>query len=509
MTFEQLKAVREACLQNATTLVESAKTLLHTNAYHVCYHLAALALEEIGKISLVTSKYHREAFVSSDEPYDPDTEDHVKKLFWAIWGMAIAKGRVTTSEAEFSKGLAKTIHENRLKSLYVDPENLHPLNNILTQEKTEQLIGLVENRLGYEKCFHLEEPGNPMEEHIKWLLNASEDAERRPFVFSPESLSKFAELEGTTAWVQWLRKEEEKLKKEATTFLEKEVTRVPPILEGIGEPKWRIKVRIRSESHSIRNSFIKYWNQCQESIQLSKGNSNDVLICQFLLPSAISVKDVYDKGWWYAKIFVTALNIGAGGFFWWHVPKDTDTYFDEIIDVETKRKLKFERHEKLKVDWEPQALKEDKLLGIWRVIHYLARIKDTDEEAALDSYFTGLSLIGKTDIHLQFEVNAYERFYIALLQAMFVNKDWDGKEGLHSAIQRFFDNQQLTLNESDSENMRQQIALGESIVNREFSDLKVTLEDVINMKTLASMYFMLRTVKVIVFPSDTQDNKTT
>jgi hypothetical protein len=52
--------------------------------------------------------------------YEEEMEDHVKKLFWAVWGAAFLFGQPTPEEMDSSKGLAQLIHENRLKYLYVD-----------------------------------------------------------------------------------------------------------------------------------------------------------------------------------------------------------------------------------------------------------------------------------------------------------------------------------------------------------------------------------------------------
>jgi AbiV family abortive infection protein len=78
MTFERLQAIRAACLRNAEDLVNSAKNLLGTGVDHICYHLSVPALEEIGKATLMQSKFHLDKYKDTEEPYSPDTEDHVK-----------------------------------------------------------------------------------------------------------------------------------------------------------------------------------------------------------------------------------------------------------------------------------------------------------------------------------------------------------------------------------------------------------------------------------------------
>lgn len=505
ITFKDVQAIRIACLKNADELVRAAKLLLDQNDFdHICYHLATLALEEIGKTTLIQSKYHVEKYKGADEDYDPDTEDHVKKLFWAIWGMSMLQAKIGVEDFEANKGLAKLIHEKRLKYLYVDPENLTTPQDDLTRNDTKILVGLAESRLGYEKCVQIEEPDGPMEEDIKWFLLASDNPEKRPFIFSKESFDKASNLGGIQEWIKWLRAEDERFKKEAQDLLQKELAKASSFGEELGPPKWKVKLRIRSESHTIRNSFFKEWNKYQSSIQLDKAREKNEMVCQFSLPSAVSINDVYDKGWMYAKLFVVALNIGVGGFFWWHVPKDTDHYFDEIKDIATNKRLKFERLPRLKIDLEPEALKEDKILGIWRIMKFLAKIKGTYEEVAMDSYFTGLGLIGKTDIHLQFETNAFERFYVALKSAMFGNGDWDGKEDFQAAIERYISSHGLTAPAEDLEALKRHLRLAEEIEREKKCIPEITLDDVFSMKSLCGIYFGLRAIRVARFPFESE-----
>ena len=115
-SFEHLKRIREACLSNAEDLINSAKALIESGALHVCYHLAVLALEEIGKLGLMEVKYHLGRF-SDDSEYNPDIEDHTKKLFWAFFGMHLAGHKIDPAEFNSLKGLASQIHKNRLESL--------------------------------------------------------------------------------------------------------------------------------------------------------------------------------------------------------------------------------------------------------------------------------------------------------------------------------------------------------------------------------------------------------
>ena len=52
-SFQEVTPAIQACLINAEKLIEAAKATSKPGSYHIAYHLAALALEEIGKSSMV------------------------------------------------------------------------------------------------------------------------------------------------------------------------------------------------------------------------------------------------------------------------------------------------------------------------------------------------------------------------------------------------------------------------------------------------------------------------
>jgi AbiV family abortive infection protein len=80
-TGKELNKIRHACFQNAETFINAAKELTDKNFEHIRYHLGALALEEIGKASLLTMQFIVQRRKQSDSEFNPTLEDHVKKLF--------------------------------------------------------------------------------------------------------------------------------------------------------------------------------------------------------------------------------------------------------------------------------------------------------------------------------------------------------------------------------------------------------------------------------------------
>jgi hypothetical protein len=130
-------------------------------------------------------------------------------------------------------------------------------------------------------------------------------------------------------------------------------------------------------------------------------------------------------------------------------------------------------------------------------MRYWVRIRNTPEADALDAYFTGLALIGKTDVHLQFETNAFERFHYALKLAMYVSGDWDGQEELQAAIERCLAERQVTVPSEDLEQLSRHLRLGAQIEATRTGVPEITLEDACSMKRLCAIYFMLRAIKLL------------
>lgn len=84
--LEQIEPLLNACLLNAERLLSSAKAVMAPGQYHVAYHLAALAMEEIGKAGLIfTEAVGPETGEDRDSLRSKWMEDHERKLFWAIW----------------------------------------------------------------------------------------------------------------------------------------------------------------------------------------------------------------------------------------------------------------------------------------------------------------------------------------------------------------------------------------------------------------------------------------
>jgi AbiV family abortive infection protein len=115
MVNDDISPLFHRCIKNARCLLDSAKEFSHLqDRLHISHHLTTLALEEIGKKAVLL--LHPDALTDKLAWLD----DHVKKIFWALWSFALSTKSITTAEITQLKNAARGIHEFRLQTLYVD-----------------------------------------------------------------------------------------------------------------------------------------------------------------------------------------------------------------------------------------------------------------------------------------------------------------------------------------------------------------------------------------------------
>jgi len=93
---ESFIAALDACVVHARDLMESAKAVQATGRSNIAYHLATLALEELGKRELYRIQ-EASKVVGDVHPWQTDaTLDHERKLFWCFYSYWPAPGLVDT-----------------------------------------------------------------------------------------------------------------------------------------------------------------------------------------------------------------------------------------------------------------------------------------------------------------------------------------------------------------------------------------------------------------------------
>jgi AbiV family abortive infection protein len=433
MTFEEAQQVRAACLEHAHELMAEARRLLDIHA-HLAYQFTTLALEEIGKITQV--------FISVLPVHPPDghptllkTDDHVQKLLWALWSPLIAKDSIDPAHLQWCHDFAAEIHKFRLEGLYVDfiDGRVSRPRDAITPERAKKLHALAEARLKLaemEKVAALDEERKSLAE---WFGQSAWDEEKAKLIFSKKSLAKYVELENAGEWFKWLKEQFDKADEEARELGKRELERQEPSDPERGEPKWKVKVRLETASHSIRQTELNWISQTGGLLKLDRGKSSAELFVTITLPKAISVHALWDVAWMQSRRFVAALNIGSFGFFWWHLPADVSRFYVQMVDLEANAEVRLERMPRLALDWGGRVLNKDALFHAIMVYSQLPRTPEF-----LEHYLNGLAFMAKNDIHQRLEPHALIAFYEAFRVAFRNYGDWDGSLAFLEAAKEMF-----------------------------------------------------------------------
>ena len=109
-------------------------------------------------------------------------------------------------------------------------------------------------------------------------------------------------------------------------------------------------------------------------------------------------------------------------------------------------------------------------------------------QAFIKSYLTGLALIAKSDLHLNFALQAAERFTTCLLEAMRHFGNWDGTdEGLPTAVSGFF--RPLFKQPADEQEL---LDLLRQLRHQPLNTTGITLERAATLKVLCDVYLIRR-----------------
>jgi len=488
----KLQDVVSACLSNAEDLIRAARRVLDEEKLpNIAYHLAAIALEEIGKGILITIKY-RVSQIDEERGASAGkhVEDHVRKLFWALWTPMFVRGRVTKEEFESLRGLAQRIHRQRLRGLYVETSpRLEILpKDAITESEAQSLITLASTRLEMAKSERFQELSEESKKVLRWFARVTQDPRHRNQIFGQTSMNKFAELGNALEWVRWLKQESEKAEAEGRALAEKELRRSEPLGEEAEQDKWKIRIRLYTNSHSIRPKTLGWWNKTSHRIRLLPvGNKRDQLRMEIILPKRIPVQGLSDVGWNMARKFVAALNIASMGFFWWYVPEHTSTFYEELWDVDSHHRMDLRRQPELRINWGRNALSQHELRKAAVFFSMIAHADRQEEHRPFDYYTTGLAFLGKNDIHLQCEPNAYQQFFEALKAGMRLYGDWDGEKPFEGA----FEKEIVTL-VPDEEERKRILELGQQLEKIPPITEGITLKEVAMLKILCDAYFTVK-----------------
>ena len=494
---ERLKKIIDTCQSHANDLLSAARKIIDdVNLPNIAYHLATLALEEIGKCALIGMIHTIKTEKGINIPWaEKQADDHVKKIYWALWGPSFGRELLTKEQIESYIGLAQTIHEKRISGLYVDTlgeEIVLPKDRILKAE-AENLINIAEARVQMAMNSTYGELDDERKVVMSWFLNANDDEQKRKLIMGRKSMEKLVELGNVPAWIDWLKKEFDEADKVAFAQMERELKRSKPTEEDEKNNKWKVIVRLHSNSHSIRPKVLNQWNKLQSWITLFPvDKKNDQLDVQFTFPKSVPIQGLWWAGWSAARTFAVALNIGSMGFFWWYVPEHISRFYKSIKDLESNMGVNVERSPQLILDWKHEALSERELQETALCFGMLGRRQNEDVQNRIyGHYIKGLSFLGKNDIHLQFEPNAYDCFYKCLKYAMQYNGDWDGQSSFPRRLEQFLSS--LNIGEEET---NKHMKIGEQFEVFPPNPKDITLSEVGAIKIVCDAYLKKKFIEL-------------
>jgi AbiV family abortive infection protein len=492
-----VQAARKACLTQAADLLNAARAL-RSDLPHLAFVLATFALEEVGKAELVAlsdiAKVHEESEEEEDNWPARQLDVHVRKLFWAIWSPTFAHDALTRDRIEEYQHAAGGIYNARLASLYVDVvrdkrgvTSSDPRSS-LSEEQVDHMLGLADARLRLAQAYEFTQTLDPeAERDLAWYIKASRDRESLKYILSNASMLKLAEV-GTRPWMHWLREEFEKADATAARQAQHELERPTPQGAAAEAPKWRIKVRLYTNSHSIRPKALNRWNEWSQHIKLYPvQNRKQELLADFTIYAMFPALRLWDTGLLMVRRFLTAINIGSAGFFWWYMPSHTSRYYEEMRDLETDDRLDVKPEHPVSVQWPHAAVLSEGVLKRTAILTgALPMPTEVERQKPFTHYMTGLALASKNDIHLRIETSIFREFYVSLKTGMHTYGAWDGVAPFKDAFNKVIEENLPLLAPAREE----YFGIGEALAGgADPAAHPVTLENAFILKNLCDVFF--------------------
>jgi AbiV family abortive infection protein len=437
---EQVIESMQACIDHAHDLLDAARLIQDSGKPNIAYHLAALALEELGRRELLALQ----TTANATEVVPPawplkHTQDHVQKMFWAFFGAMFRRQKITKDSLEEIRSLAKHIHARRKSGLYVDTDDgLNVPSNAIVPEESDNLIRLVEARF---EMASLEEyrPEASLDDIAlqTWFLSATADEVKRRYIFSALSMTKLAEV-GARPWIEWLKSEFDAAQAKAVEIAERELARSRTADVAGTKPKWKMRIRLFSDAHSVRPKALTWWNERVSWIKLVAVPENKrQMIVEILLNDDVPLNRLWFVGWMIAQRFVAAMNLATRGLWWWHLPRQISRYYERIEDLENSAELKLERSPILKIGWGSNlVLDEEALRQAMTCMIVVMHFVGSESWPAIEFYLGGLTFTSLNEIHWQCELQAYGNFHQSLKAMMKTYGGWKPEEPFDEAFSR-------------------------------------------------------------------------
>jgi AbiV family abortive infection protein len=421
---EKLTRVRRLCLEQAQSFVEAAEHLGEARWPHLVYHLSLLALEEVGKASMLSAQMLSHAGVDRSW-LERSMDSHRRKLQWAVWSPLT---RIDPGDFEAARQFAERAHALRLASLYVDAKaeltDLPPKEQVSPKDAADALA-LARARLDAEQGQGT--PTGEIEDLTAWFLDTMDDAEEARLILSRGFIAKFEEMGGDArVWALWAREEMSRLDREAREALEVELAK-PGVAKEVSKPRWRANAIVFTPSHSLRPKVLAKWNEKIRSVQLLWTGKKDQLTLQVTLKDNEPLPTLSGRLSSLSKLVVACLNIGSIGYFWFERPGFEKQLFSDVQDLELRRPMQFGPTGSFWGDGRAVALNDEHIEHAIRCMMAFAPLPDSEAEPIFKPYLDGLAMVAKSDIFYSFDALARIAFIRSLAAALRRYGTWSGE----------------------------------------------------------------------------------
>ncbi|HRA60091.1 MAG TPA: AbiV family abortive infection protein [Bacteroidia bacterium] len=479
---------RELCLINAEDAIKTAEELKGKNVNHIAFQLVVFCLEEIGKIFIGWYQINAKE-TWGKEHFKIPIDDHIKKLFWSIWGPSFTKKKVTKTQMEEFRKMASNLHNKRLDVMYTELSDTIPSSQKISNEDLEIHLKFARVRLELSKLEGEMETNlsDEKKEDLKWFLQITSEPEKRDFIFGNQSQEKLIEFGEVQSWIEWLKKHFETEKTELSGLLKTEFAKRKKANEVNHEPKWKIRLKINSPSHSIRANVLNKFNSSDSLIKFSKGADAHTLIIDIILDKQTSITELWHQGWTFSNLLVASLNVGTNGLFYWNLPTNPDKFYEKIWDLENNKQLEAKLKPSFQLDWSSKKmyLNEQEIVLTFLVLKYFTGNLNSENFVPIEYYMKALGMLAKNDMHLRLETECFFNFFLAFKDAVKNNEnclpDFDIKEVGFKLVEKLI---------KERKEFDKIIDIGIKLENGEYQS-KITLMEIIGMKQYSGLYFII------------------
>jgi hypothetical protein len=324
-----------------------------------------------------------------------------------------------------------------------------------------------------------------------WFLAATDDPEKQRWILSRGSLKKLSELGDAKLWVLWVKEQFDRAEADARAAAEAELKRSNSIPGVITRNKWKLRIRLYSQSHVVRPKILTAWNKRIEWIKLLPvPEKKDQLLVEFILGDNIPIEALWFFDWGVARHFVAALNVGTMGFWWWRIPLHISRYYESLEDLGTKRQMAVQRVPSLKIDWGANRVLSDEDLGrVTACFVTLPGPHEQEHHKPYNFYLGGLNFLSLNDVNWQCENQSFGNFFHCLKAMMEESGEWQPGTGfpdkLIGSLREAFPNM-------DDANRFAEIF--KAFDRNEPGSVTATLSEVSIMKMFCDTYYLHRVV---------------